>query len=84
MGQNSGWCVLLVGVCASFVWSGEIGWIEVCSARVGDGVVCQMCVCVFWVVAGCVGIEKNVGQCAFGQGVVRGWRSRCWLGDSVV
>ncbi len=55
MCQNSGWCVVLVSVCASFVWLGEFGWVEVCSARKGDGVVCQMCVGLFWVVAGFVG-----------------------------
>jgi hypothetical protein len=84
VGQNSGWCVVLVGVCASFVWSGEFGWVEVCSAREGDGVVCQMCVGLFWVVAGFVGRERDVGQCACEQGVLRGWRSQCCLGGSVV
>ncbi len=85
MGQNLGWCLVLVGVCATFWWSGEFGWVGVCSARECDGVVCQMCVCWFWVVAGCVGRERGVGQCAFGQGgVLRGWRSRCCLVCSVV
>ncbi len=46
MGQNLGWCVVLVGVCASFVCSVEFGWVEVCSARECDGVVCQICVLV--------------------------------------
>jgi hypothetical protein len=72
----------VVCVCASFVWSGEFGWVEVCSAREGDGVV--MCVGLFWVVAGFVGRERDVGQCACEQGVLRGWRSRCCLGGSVV
>ncbi len=55
MSQNSRCCVVLVSVCASFVGSGEGGWVEVCSAREGDGVVCQMCVGLFWVVVGFVG-----------------------------
>ncbi len=82
MGQNSGWCVVLVSVCVSFVWPGEFGWVEVCSAREGD--VCQMCVSLYWVVAGFVGRERGVCQCACEQGVLRGWRSRCCLGGSVV
>ncbi len=84
MGQNSGWCVVLVSVCASFVWSGEFGWVEVCSARESDGVVCQMCVGLFWVVTGFVARERDVGQCACEQGVLRGWRSWFCLDGSVV
>ncbi len=84
MGQNSGWCMVLVRVGASFVWSSEFDWVEECSARYCDGVVCQMCVCLFWVVAGFVGRGRDVGHCACVQGVLRGWRSRCCLGGSVV
>ncbi len=60
---------MLVSECASIVWSGECGWVEVCGAREGDGVVCQMCVGLFWVVGGVVGRKRGVGQCACGQGV---------------
>ena len=76
MGQNSGWCVVLVSVCASFVSSCEFGWVEVCSARYGDEVACQMCVFWCWVVAGFVGRERDVCQCACEQGVLRCGQSR--------
>jgi hypothetical protein len=82
--QNSRCCVVLMSVCASFVGSGECGWVEVCSAREGDGVVCQMCVGLLWVVAGFVGRERGVCHCASGQEVLRGWRSLCCLSGSVV
>ena len=52
MSQNSRCCVVLASVCASFGGSSEGGWVEVCSAREVDGVVCQMCVGLFWVVVG--------------------------------
>ena len=58
----------------------------VCSVlRVGvvGGFLCQVCVCLFWVVAGFVGRERDVGHCACVQGVLRGWRSRCCLGGWV-
>jgi hypothetical protein len=75
---------VLVSVCASFVWPGEFDWVEVCSAWEGDGIVCQMCLGLFWVVVGCVGRERDDCQCACEQGVLRGWRSWCCLGGSVV
>jgi hypothetical protein len=81
--QNSRCWVVLVSVCASFVGSGEGGWVEVWSAREGDGVVCQMCVGLFWVVVG-LDRERGVCQCASGQEVLRGWRSLCCLSGSVV
>ena len=75
--------MVLVSVCASFVGSGEGDWVEVWSAREGDGVVCQMCVGLFWVVVGW-DRERGVCQCASGQEGLRGWRSLCCLSGSVV
>jgi hypothetical protein len=40
VGQNSRCWGLFVGVYASFVWTGEFGWVEVCSAQEVDGGVC--------------------------------------------
>ena len=84
MGQNAVVCVTCVGVCVSFGGLGGFDWVEVCSAREGDGLVCQMCVGLFWLVVGFVGRERGVCQCACGQGVLRGWRSLCCLSGSVV
>ena len=57
--------MVLLSVCASFVGSVEGDWVEVWSAREGDGVVCQMGVGVFWVVVGW-DRERGVCQCASG------------------